>query len=165
MLRSIAPFGRPGGNASVGHNISAEDTYPRKCWMQHFLGFTFICGKSLRGKFLLERRSRRDRMKAKLREIGGELRRRMHQPIPQQGEWLRQVVSGYFQYHAVPTNWTALGAFRLGVIDRWRRTLSRRSQKGDVIWARMEKLADDWLPKPRILHPWPNQRFAVKHPR
>ena len=131
----------------------------------NFLGFTFICGKSLRGKFLLKRRSRRDRMKAKLREIGGELRRRMHQPIPQQGEWLRQVVSGYFQYHAVPTNWTALGAFRLGVIDRWRRTLSRRSQKGDVIWARMEKLADDWLPKPRILHPWPNQRFAVKHPR
>jgi group II intron reverse transcriptase/maturase len=131
----------------------------------NFLGLTFVCGKSLRGKFLLKRRSRRDRMKAKLKEIGGELRRRMHQPIPQQAAWLKQVVAGYFQYHAVPTNWAALAAFRGGVIERWRRSLSRRSQKGDFNWARMTKLADDWLPKPRILHPWPNQRFAVRHPR
>ena len=154
-----------GGHFNVGHNISAENTYPRKCWIQHFLGFTFICSKSLRGKFLLKRRSRRDRMKAKLKEIGGELRRRMHQPIPQQATWLKQVVVGYFRYHAVPTNWAALAAFRDGVIERWRRSLSRRSQKGDFNWERMRKLADDWLPKPRILHPWPNQRFAVKHPR
>jgi RNA-directed DNA polymerase len=130
-----------------------------------FLGFTFICGKSLRGKFLLKRRSRRDRMKAKLKEIGGELRRRMHQPIPQQATWLKQVVAGYFRYHAVPTNWAALAAFRDGVIERWQRSLSRRSQKGAFNWDRMTKLADDWLPKPRILHPWPNQRFAVRHPR
>ena len=104
-------------------------------------------------------------MKAKLKEIGGELRQRMHQSIPQQGEWLQLVVAGYFRYHAVPTNWAALGAFRDEVIKRWRRALGRRSQKGDLTWARMEKLADDWLPKPRILHPWPNQRFAVNHPR
>jgi RNA-directed DNA polymerase len=130
-----------------------------------FLGFTFICGKSLRGKFLLKRRSRRDRMKVKLKEIGGELRRRMHQPIPQQAAWLKQVVTGYFGYHAVPTNWAALAAFRDEITKRWRRSLSRRSQKGDLTWARMKKLADDWLPQPRILHPWPNQRFAVKHPR
>ena len=138
---------------------------PKKCGIQHFLGFTFVCGKSLRGKFLLNRRTRRDRMKAKLKEIGGELRQRMHEPIPQQGAWLKQVVAGYFRYHAVPTNWAALGAFRDEVIKRWRRALGRRSQKGDLTWARMEKLADDWLPKPRILHPWPNQRFAVRHPR
>ena len=131
----------------------------------NFLGLTFVCGKSLRGKFLLKRRSRRDRMKAKLKEIGGELRRRMHQPIPQQAAWLKQVVAGYFQYHAVPTNWAALAAFRGGVIEHWRRSLSRRSQKGDFNWDRMTKLADDWLPQPRILHPWPNQRFAVRHPR
>ena len=138
---------------------------PKKCGIQHFLGFTFVCGKSLRGKFLLNRRTRRDRMKAKLKEIGGELRQRMHEPIPQQGAWLKQVVAGYFRYHAVPTNWAALGAFRDEVIKRWRQALARRSQKGDLTWARMEKLADDWLPKPRILHPWPNQRFAVKYPR
>jgi hypothetical protein len=130
-----------------------------------FLGFTFICGTSRRGNFLLKRRSRRDRRRAKLKEVGDELRRRMHQPIPQQGEWLKQVVAGYFAYHAVPTNWAALDAFRTEVIRRWRWTLGRRSEKGALNWARMKKLADDWLPQPRILHPWPNQRFAVIHPR
>ena len=104
-------------------------------------------------------------MKVKLKEIGGELRRRMHQPIPQQAAWLKQVVTGYFGYHAVPTNWAALAAFRDEITKRWRRSLSRRSEKGDFNWDRMTKLADDWLPQPRILHPWPNQRFAVRHPR
>jgi RNA-directed DNA polymerase len=131
----------------------------------NFLGMTFICGKSRAGKFLLKRRTRRDRMQAKIKEVAGELRQRMHQSIPEQGKWLKQVITGFFNYHAVPTNWDALGAFRAEITERWRRTLSRRSQKGALTWARMAKLADDWLPTPRILHPWPNQRFAVKHPR
>jgi group II intron reverse transcriptase/maturase len=130
-----------------------------------FLGFTFICGKSRRGNFLLKRRTRSDRMKAKLKEVSGELRGRMHQSIPEQGTWLQQVVTGYFAYHAVPTNWVALGAFRFEIVRRWWWTLRRRSQKSALTWDRMKKLADDWLPQPRILHPWPNQRFAVKHPR
>ncbi len=130
-----------------------------------FLGFTFISGKSRQGKFLIHRRSRRDRVQAKLTEIKEELRRRMHEPIRETAEWLKQVVTGYFQYHAVPTNGPALGAFRYHVIDLWRRTLRRRGQKHRMTWQRIGKLADDWLPKPRILHPWPNQRFAVKHPR
>jgi group II intron reverse transcriptase/maturase len=131
----------------------------------NFLGMTFICGKSRGGQFLLKRRTRRDRMQAKIKEVAGELRRRMHQSIPEQGNWLKQVITGFFNYHAVPTNWAALGAFRAEITKRWRQSLSRRSQKGNLTWARMLKLADDWLPKPRILHPWPNQRFAVKHPR
>jgi RNA-directed DNA polymerase len=130
-----------------------------------FLGFTFVCGKSRAGRFLLKRRTRRDRMQAKIKDVAGELRRRMHQSIPEQGKWLGQVVKGFFNYHAVPTNWAALGAFRAEITDRWRRTLSRRSDKGALTWDRMTKLADDWLPKPQILHPWPNQRFAVAHPR
>jgi group II intron reverse transcriptase/maturase len=154
----LIEFGRHAAANRKRRGLGKPETF-------NFLGFTFICSKSLRGKFLLKRRSRRDRMKAKLKEIGGELRRRMHQPIPQQATWLKQVVVGYFRYHAVPTNWAALAAFRDEVIERWRRSLSRRSQKGDFNWERMRKLADDWLPKPRILHPWPNQRFAVKHPR
>jgi RNA-directed DNA polymerase len=130
-----------------------------------FLGFTFICSKSRQGRFLLKRKSRRDRMRAKLREVKDELRRRLHQPIPEQGRWLKQVVSGFFAYHAVPTNSSALGAFRYHVTCLWRRSLRRRSQKDGFTWKRMTKLADDWLPQPRILHPWPHQRFAVKHPR
>jgi group II intron reverse transcriptase/maturase len=131
----------------------------------NFLGFSFICGKSRRGKFLLKRKTRRDRMRAKLKEIKEALRERMHQPVPAQGAWLKQVVSGYFNYHAVPTNGRALEVFRAEVLKRWRQTLRRRSQKAAVPWARMVVLADDWLPKPRILHPWPDKRFAVRYPR
>lgn len=130
-----------------------------------FLGFTFICGRSRRGAFQLQRKTRGDRMRAKLREVKEELRVRMHHAIPEQGRWLRAVVTGFFAYHAVPTNARALGAFRHYVSDLWRRTLRRRSQKDRITWQRMTKLADAWLPPPRILHPWPDQRFAVTHPR
>jgi hypothetical protein len=130
-----------------------------------FLGFRLICGQTRQGRFALQRKSRGDRRRAKLKEIKKELRRRMHQPISQQGNWLKQVVTGYFAYHAVPTNSRALDAFRYHVTDLWRRSLRRRSQKDRTKWDRITKLADDYLPQPRILHPWPNARFAVKHPR
>jgi RNA-directed DNA polymerase len=130
-----------------------------------FLGFVFICGKSRRGDFQLRRKSRGDRMGAKLREIKEALRKRMHVPIPEVGRWLAQVVAGYFAYHAVPTNSAALYAFRYHVAVLWHRQLCRRSQRAYVVWERMAKLADEFLPKPRILHPWPSVRFAVRHPR
>ncbi len=130
-----------------------------------FLGFTFICGKSRRGAFQLQRKTRRDRMRAKLREVKEQLRKRRHEPIPEQGRWLKQVVTGFFVYHAVPTNSRALRAFRHHVTGLWLRALRRRSQKDSMTWARLKKIADTWLPQPRILHPWPSQRFAVNHPR
>jgi RNA-directed DNA polymerase len=130
-----------------------------------FLGFTFISGKTRRGDFLIKRKSRCDRMQAKLQEIKEELRRRMHQPIPEQGRWLRQVVCGYYNYHAVPTNSRALMAFRYHVTLLWHRTLRRRSQRDKFSWERITRVVNDFLPRPVVLHPWPNQRFAVKHPR
>ena len=154
----LIEFGRPAAANRAQRGQGKPETFD-------FLGFTFISGKSRNGKFLIHRKSRRDRVRAKLKEIKEELRRRMHGPVREQAEWLKQVVAGFFQYHAVPTNGRALAAFRYHVIDHWRRTLRRRGQKHRMTWARIGKLADDWLPKPRILHPWPNQRFAVKHPR
>lgn len=154
----LIEFGRLAADRRARRGLGKPETF-------NFLGFTFICGQSRRGKFLLKRRTRRDRMRARLREIKEELRRRMHQPIPQQGQWLRQVATGFFAYHAVPTNSAALGAFRHHVTNLWRRSLQRRSQKDGCTWQRIAKLADAWLPKPRILHPWPSDRFAVKHPR
>ena len=97
-------------------------------------------------------------MRVKLQAIKQELRRRMHQPIPEQGKWLKQVVTGYFNYHAVPTNGPTLTAFRFHVTNLWRRTLRRRSQKDWTTKERTTRLANDWLPKPRILHPWPDAR-------
>jgi group II intron reverse transcriptase/maturase len=130
-----------------------------------FLGFVLICGKSRRGGFQIWRKSRRDRMRGKLREIKEALRQRMHRPIPETGQWLAQVVAGYFAYHAVPTNSPAIAAFRYHVVILWHRQLLRRSQRARLVWTQMAKLADEFLPKPRILHPWPSVRFAVKHPR
>ncbi|MDD3800531.1 MAG: reverse transcriptase domain-containing protein, partial [Novosphingobium sp.] len=130
-----------------------------------FLGFVLICDKSRGGVFRVRRKSRRDRMRATLRDIKEALRRRINRPIPETGKWLASVVSGYFAYHAVPTNGLALAAFRRHVIVIWHRQLARRSQRARVPWERMAKLADEYLPKPRILHPWPNVRFAARHPR
>ena len=130
-----------------------------------FLGFVLICDKSRRGDFRIRRKSRRDRMHAKLREIKEALRQRTNRPIPETGKWLAQVVSGYFAYHAVPTNGLALTAFRYHVTMLWHRQLCRRSQRARLVWTRIAKLADEFLPKPQILHPWPSVRFAVRHPR
>jgi hypothetical protein len=120
---------------------------------------------SARGKFQIKRKSQRDRMRAKLQAIKQEPRRRTHQPIPVQGKWLNRVVTGYLNYHAVPTNSRALAAFRFFVTELWQQTLRRRSQKSGMTWERITRLANDWLPQPRILHPWPQARFAVTHPR
>jgi len=154
----LIAFGRFAAERRKQRGLGKPETF-------NFLGFTFICGKSRDGKFLVKRKSRRDRVKAKLAAIKKELRRCMHADIADQGKWLKQVVTGFFNYHAVPTNSQVLVAFRHHVIDLWRRTLRRRSQKDRTIWERMTKLQDDWLPRPRILHPWPTARFVVRHPR
>lgn len=130
-----------------------------------FLGFTFICGRKRGGGYQLQRRTRSDRMRAKLAEIKTELKRHMHAPVAEQGSWLARVLRGYFAYHAVPTNIRCLQTFRYRVAAVWRRVLSRRSQKSRVNWARITQIAEEWLPHPRILHPWPERRFAVNHPR
>ena len=154
----LIEFGRHAAADRKQRGLSKPETFA-------FLGFTFICGKTRRGRFQLQRKTRRDRMQTKLQEIKEELWRRMHRPIPEQGEWLRQVVTGHFAYFAVPTNIRALSAFRHYVTDIWRRTLRRRSQKDGCTWDRIAQVSGHWLPKPRILHPWPDVRFAVTHPR
>jgi RNA-directed DNA polymerase len=154
----LIEFGRFAAKDRKARGLGKPETF-------NFLGFTFICGKTREGKFQLQRMTRRDRMKAKLREIKERLRRCMHQPIPEQGKWLGRLLRGYFNYHAVRTNGRAIAVFRHHVVDLWRRTLRRCSQKARITWERMTKLANDFLPKPTIRHPWPSDRFAVTHPR
>ena len=154
----LIEFGRQAADRRDQRGFGKPETF-------NFLGFTHICGRSRHGKYLLKRKSRRDRMRGKLKEIKEEMRHRMHQSIPEQGRWLAQVVRGYFAYHAVPTNSASIGAFRHHVVDLWRCSLSRRSQHGRITWQRIKQIADNWLPKPKILHPWPQQRFAVRHSR
>jgi RNA-directed DNA polymerase len=131
----------------------------------NFLGFTMICGQKRTGGFQLLRRTRRDRMQATILRVKKDLQRRRHQPIPEQGRWLGQVVRGFYAYHAVPTNYPALVVFRVRIAQLWKRALMRRSQRARRTWTQMPRLLDTWLPRPRILHPWPERRFDVKHPR
>jgi RNA-directed DNA polymerase len=154
----LIEFGRFAARNRKARGLGKPETFD-------FLGFTFICGRSKRGKFLIRRKSRGDRMRAKLQAVKQDLRRRMHQPVAQQGKWLKQVVTGYFNYHAVPTNSRALSVFRFFVTELWRRALRRRSQTGGMTWKTFTRLANDWLPRPRILYLSPQASFAVMHPR
>ena len=154
----LIEFGRHAAQRRKSRGLGKPETFT-------FLGFIHICGRSRIGKFLLWRKSRRDRMRAKLQAIQTDLQRKMHETIGAQGRWLRAVVRGYFNYHAVPTNSSALYAFRYHVLMLWHRALRRRSQKDRTTIATMQRLGDLWLPAPHILHPLPIHRFAVKHPR
>lgn len=127
-----------------------------------FLGFTHICArKRSNGRFTVLRQTVRKRLQAKLSEVKAELRRRMHDPIPQQGRWLRSVVGGHIRYYGVPMNSPALHLFRFQVGWLWHRALSRRSQNGRVLWARMRRLLACWLPAARVCHPYPLRRLGV----
>jgi RNA-directed DNA polymerase len=127
-----------------------------------FLGFTHMCGnKRSNGRFTVLRHTMRQRLQAKLSEVEVELRRRMHDPLPAVGPWLRAVVGGHYRYYGVPMNSPALNTFRRQVGWRWHRVLSRRSQKSRLTWDRMRRLIDRWLPPARPYHPYPLRRMGV----
>ena len=130
-----------------------------------FLGFTHISAKDHNGKFQLLRKSRRDRLRAKRKQVKNKLRARINESVSVQGKWLGSVLRGYFAYHAIPCNISSLYDIRNGVVHDWLRLLRRQSQRTNWTWARMMRLANEWLPMPRITHPWPRYRFAVKHSR
>ena len=126
-----------------------------------FLGFTHVCGVTRAGKFMVLRLTDQKRMTATLKRVQDELMRRRHHSIPAQGAWLGSAVRGYFGYFAVPLNFDALVRFYREVQRHWLRALRRRSQKHRMTWERFERIYKRWLPKPRILHPWPSQRLHV----
>jgi len=145
------------------HTIEDDsDGGPGKPKTFNFLGFTHISARGRTGRFRVERRTMKKRMRAKLREIKLELRRRMHEPIPEVGKWLGSVVKGHMQYYGVPLNWKALSSFRWRIGWLWQKTLNRRSHKANVTWDRMKRYIKRWLPEPKICHPFPSQRLGVK---
>jgi len=126
-----------------------------------FLGFTHICGKTRGGKFTVVRQTMRTRLRAKLKAVKAELRRRRHDPIPEQGAYLRAVVSGHVRYYGVPMNNRAIAVFRLAVARMWCDSLRRRSQKHRLPWERMARYVRRWLPPARVCHPYPLVRLGV----
>jgi RNA-directed DNA polymerase len=151
----LIEFGRFAARDRAARGTGKPETF-------RFLGFTHICGKTRTGRFKLTRVTDSKRMRAKLREVKTELRHRRHLPIPEQGRWLASVLRGHYNYYAVPDNGQALRAFRERAVRHWLRALRRRSQRTRLTWERMSRLAARSLPPARILHPWPDDRFAAR---
>ena len=128
----------------------------------NFLGFTHICGTTRQGKFCVLRKTMAKKVRAKLKALGNELRKRIHRRVAEVGRWLHTVLQGHYRYYGVPRNYPSLSAFRRRIIEMWRRALRRRSDKKHrITWARMYQLADQWLPTPKITHPYPHERLCV----
>jgi hypothetical protein len=127
----------------------------------NFLGFTPICGQAAKRRFMGLRPTMKKRLRAKLQEIKEELRRRRHEPIPQQGKWLRSVLLGHYRYYGVPLNWPALAEFRTQVLRLWTHALRRRGQKSRMTPTRRYRWERTWFPAPHIYHPYPWQRLHV----
>jgi RNA-directed DNA polymerase len=150
----LIEFGRFAAGKRKARGLGKPETF-------QFLGFTHVCAKTRKGRFKLKRITDSKRVRAKLRANRLEMRRRMHQPIPEQGRWLASVLRGHYRYYAVPDNSETLSVFHRQITRNWLWTLRRRSQRTTVNWERMLRLADRWLPRPQVLHPWPEQRFAA----
>jgi group II intron reverse transcriptase/maturase len=148
-------FGRFAAQQRKERGLGKPETF-------QFLGFTHICGKTKVGRFKLKRITDKKRMRTKLSKVKAELIRRRHLPIPDQGRWLASVLRGHCNYYAVPDNSQAINAFRYRIIGHWLAALRRRSQRTRLTWKRMYRLAERWLPRVHILHPWPNDRFDAK---
>ena len=155
----LIQFGRFAADRRAQRGLGKPETF-------NFLGFTFICSIGRNGKFLLKRKTRRDRLRAKLKQVKEEMRQRRHQPIPEQGKWLKQVLTGYSRILRGADQWSdpfersAIGSSTSG--DARSNDAARRTR---MTWRRMTKLVNDFLPRVRNLHPSPLDRFAVKHPR
>lgn len=131
-----------------------------------FLGFTHISGTTRKGDFTIRRISARKKLANKLRELKASLRRKLHQDLAQVGAWLSSVYRGWCNYHAIPGNSVRLQQFRTALQQLWLRVLRRRSQRGRrLTWAKFSLLTKRWLPSPKILHPYPEERFGRLYPR
>jgi len=150
----LIEFGRYAASNRQQRGEGKPDTFD-------FLGFTHACGRTRKGYFQVVRLTIKKRFRAKLKALKAELRYRLHLSIPEVGKWLKKVMNGYYQYHAVPGNSRILCAFRYHVGRLWFRALKRRSQRSKLTWERMERIIDRWLPRPRILHLYPEQRLRV----
>jgi RNA-directed DNA polymerase len=155
----VLQFGRVARHECVRQGLNRPETFD-------FLGFTHIAGVDRKGRFQLQRRTSRKKRRAKVARLKEECRRRRHEPVVEQHRWLRQVVLGHYRYYAVPTNFRALRQFQRQVSRIWHQSLQRRSQRGR--WTEAKRMAFETkfpLPRPQILHLWPDQRFAHRRPK
>ena len=150
----VIEFGRDAAEARKQRGQGKPQTF-------NFLGFTHACDRTRKGAFIVLRRTMASRMTGKLKTLGQELCKRMHEPLEQTGKWLTSVVRGHDRYYGVPRNSGALNRFRMAIYRRWRQVLRRRSQKARLSRQRYDQLFARFVPPPRIWHPYPEQRLAL----
>ena len=150
----LIEFGRHAARNRKGLGQGKPETFD-------FLGFTHSCSLTYKGRFCVLRQTMRKRLRAKLKAIKETLRQRLHEPIAEVGKWLKSVLTGHYQYYAVPRNTPAMEAFRHWTALLWYRALQRRSQRTRIDGPAMALLTGHWLPRPRILHPYPDRRLRV----
>jgi len=126
-----------------------------------FLGFRHICGRDRKGRFQVRRKTLGKKLRKSLKKLRRELRRRRHDPIPEQGKWIRSVIQGFLNYYAVPGNSDVCNSYRTAVNRFWRRSLQRRSQKNRMSWERFSRYVKRWIPSVEILHLLPYYRLSL----
>lgn len=152
----VIEFGRFAREDRARRGLGKPETF-------EFLGFVHIAGLSREGKFQLRRRTSRKKRRAKLARLKEDAERHRHRPVAEQYARLSRVLEGHYRYYGVPTNYRALAQFRRRVEWMWFRLLQRRSQRGRwnrERWQRARQIFP--LPPPRIHHPWPDHRFALR---
>lgn len=150
----LIEFGRKAARSRASRGDKKPETF-------NFLGFTHICAQTRQsGAFTVWRKTIGKRMRSKIKAIRQKLKWERHKPLDEQGRMLRQIVTGHNQYFGVPNNWHAISRFAWEIGKAWYAALRRRSQKArKLTWKTMQKLITKWIPKPRITHPWPTDRF------
>jgi RNA-directed DNA polymerase len=152
---SLIEFGRYAAERRKERGNGKPETFD-------FLGFTHICGRSRKGKYMVLRKTSGKKMSRKLAELKKTMRERLHWSIPETGKWLSSVIVGHCRYYGVPWNGKSLSRFRSKITRMWFKSLKRRSQRHCMTWERMNRLAKRWLPSPFICHPYPLERMRVR---
>lgn len=152
----LIEFGRFAGQNRAQRGQSKPDTFD-------FLGFTHACGEALSsGKFMLKRYTIKKKARAFLARVKAFIRNGICYSPYAVGNKLKQILTGYFNYFAIPGNQACIGMIRTEVCKYWLRTLRRRSQKGRTFnWQRLKGLVMLFIPHTRVRHPYPNQRLKV----
>jgi RNA-directed DNA polymerase len=128
-----------------------------------FLGFTHYCTKTRKGGFKLGRKTIKKRLINQIKAVQAQLRRRMHDPTGVTLKWLRSVLTGHMNYYSVPGNFQSVSLFHFEIVKRWFKMLRRRSQRYSITWDRFGLWVRRFLPKVRIVHPYPEARFRARY--
>jgi RNA-directed DNA polymerase len=117
------------------------------------------------GEFRVGRITNRNILGKQIKAVQRELRRRMHEPPNLTAKWLDRVLRGHLSYYGVPGNIDRLSLFKNEIVKRWFKMRRRCSQRHTITWEKFGPLARRYLPRVRIVYPYPELRFRARYSR